>query len=111
MKFTDITEVCATDGIEETVDHCEEILERNPATWIYEKRVAACVKTLRDTLTKCNVPQEAFDMVNELDDSYADLETARLYVLAREILDAYDFGFDIGFDIGMLFDRIEKGRS
>ena len=81
MKFTAMMG-CEGKGIEDKIDQSEKKLSETQAVSEERKHVSEVFGTLRSTLEMMPDNEEALRLVNELDDSFVQLETEILRALA-----------------------------
>lgn len=105
MRFT--TKCCATEGMEETFDRYEELLERDPAVQIANVHVRGIIGCIRDVLIKGENSAEALSLLDELDDEYVNLDTEKLKTLAR--IGCYDI--QVAYELGQEYCELEKRRE
>ena len=109
MRFT--TNSCATEGMEETFDRYEEILEKDPTVQIANTRVRDMIGCIRDVLTKGQNPAEALSLLDELDDEYVNLDTEKLKALARTGWNDVQVAYELGREYCELEKRRERLRQ
>ena len=94
MRFT--TSRCATEGMEETFDRYEEILEKDPSVQVVNRHIRDMIGCIRDVLTKGQNPAEALSLLDELDDEYVNLDTEKLKTLAKTGWNDVQVAFELG---------------
>lgn len=108
MRFT--TNRCATEGMEETFDRYEEILEKDPMVQIANKHVRDMIGCIRDVLLKGETPAEALSLLDELDDEYVNLDAEKLKALARTGWNDVQVAYELGREYCELEKRRERLR-
>ena len=109
MRFT--TNRCATEGMEETFDRYEHILEKDPMVQIAVKRVRDKIGCIRDAVIKGKAPAEVLSLLDELDDEYVNLDTEKLKTLARTGWNDVQVAYELGREYCELEKRRERLRQ
>ena len=109
MRFT--TNSCATEGMEETFDRYEHILEKDPMVQIAVKRVRDKIGCIRDAVIKGKAPAEVLSLLDELDDEYVNLDTEKLKALARTGWNDVQVAYELGREYCELEKRRERLRQ
>ena len=109
MRFT--TNSCATEGMEETFDRYEHILEKDPMVQIAVKRVRDKIGCIRDAVIKGKAPAEVLSLLDELDDEYVNLDTEKLKTLARTGWNDVQVAYELGREYCELEKRRERLRQ
>lgn len=109
MRFT--TNSCATEGMEETFDRYEHILEKDPMVQIAVKRVRDKIGCIRDAVIKGKAPAEVLSLLDELDDEYVNLDTEKLKALAKTAWNDVQVAYELGREYCELEKRRERLRQ
>jgi len=105
MKFT--ANRCATEGIEDVVDRCDETLAKDTRFQEADRHAMNIIGCIRDVLEDDKDSSKALDLLDELEDALTDRDT-----VMEDVLGEYHWtDIQIAFELGRMYCELEKRRE
>lgn len=106
MKFTAHSD-CATEGLEERIDHYDNIVDKDIHVRECLQRIEDKIGCIRNALTRCCATPKEMEALNDLDDEITGLQTEMITLLAGE---AHDETY-IAYHVGVMFGQLRERRN
>lgn len=105
MTFT--ANRCATEGIEDIVDRCDESLRKDTRFQEADQRAMDMIGCIRNVLEQGKNNSEAIDLLYELEDILIERDTVMEDVLGEE----HWTDIQLAFELGRMYCQLEKRRE
>lgn len=105
MTFT--ANRCATKGIEDIVDRCDESLRKDARFQEADQRAMDMIGCIRNVLKQGKNNSEAIDLLYELEDILIERDTVMEDVLGE----AHWTDIQLAFELGRIYCQLEKRRE
>lgn len=105
MKFT--ANCCATEGIEDIVDRCDENLAKDTRFQEADQRAVDMIGCIRRVLEEDKDSSRALDLLDELEDTLTERDT-----VMEDVLGEYHWtDIQLTFELGRMYYLLEKRRE
>lgn len=105
MKFT--ANCCATEGIEDIVDRCDENLVKDTRFREADQHAMNIIGCIRDVLKDNKDSSKALDLLYELEDALTERDT-----VIEDVLGEYHWtDIQLAFELGRMYCQLEERRE
>lgn len=105
MTFT--ANRCATEGIEDIVDRCDDSLAKDIRFQEADKRAMDMIGCIRDVLKQGKDTSEALDLLDELEDVLVERDTVMEDILGE----IHWTDIQLAYELGRMYCQMEKRRE